>query len=276
MGRSVILVTSEACAPSLEAVVRAEDADATLHVLTGRKGVTNILNELIVPDSLLVCFSTGVIISAALLGRLARTGYNFHAASPSYPGRDPHHFAVYEGAKWYGATAHKLAPKVDSGPIVGVDRFRITPGTTPEALCAMATAATLRLYRVLMPRMMSEDHDLPEIGVAWGPRKRNRRDFSAMCRLEPTIGREEIERRYFAFGGGKYDNLVLDLHGRSFRICKAGGADICADRITCRVEPTIDQQSLETHCRALKAGEIHVLTVVLHDRIFQLELGQEC
>jgi len=47
---------------------------------------------------LLVSFSTGVVVPAELIAAFPAGAYNVHAASPDYPGRDPHHFAVYEGA----------------------------------------------------------------------------------------------------------------------------------------------------------------------------------
>ena len=269
--RPILLVTNDSLAPTLKAVVQAADTGAALHILTGREGVTDTLDRLVTPESLLVCFSTGVIVPAAVLERLVHPGYNFHAAPPDYPGRDPHHFAVYEGARRFGATAHKLAAKVDAGQIVGIDWFGVPSGTTPEALRGMAVGAALRLFRALMPRMLREAEP-PEIGIAWGQRKRCRRDFHAMCRLEPTIDRTEFDRRYFSFDGGEYDNLFVVLHGRPFRICKSAAADVpLAERNVHRIEPTIDRDTLEAWCGALEAGEFDNLAVTLHGRLFRLE-----
>ena len=274
MERPIILVTNDSLAPTLEAVALAADAGAALHILTGREGVTDTLDRLVTPESLLVCFSTGVIVPAAVLERLVHPGYNFHAASPDYPGRDPHHFAVYEGARRYGATAHKLAASVDAGQIVGIEWLDVASDTTPEALRGMAVGAALRLYRALMPRMMREA-ELPEIGIAWEQRKRRRCDFNAMCRLEPTIDRTEFDHRYFSFDGGACDNLFVVLHGRPFRICKPTAADApLAKRNVLRIEPTIDRDTLEQCCGALEAGEFDGLAVTLHGQLFRLESGR--
>ena len=219
MERPIILVTNDSLSPTLKAVVQAVDAGADLRILTRREGMTATLDRLVTPETLLVCFSTGVIVTAAVLERLACASYNFHAASPDYPGRDPHHFAIYEGVRRFGATAHKMVAKVDAGQIVGTESFQVACGTSPEALRRKAQGAALRLYQTLMPRMMREA-ELPDIGIAWGHRKRRRQDFHEMCRVEPTISRGEFERRYFAFDGGEYDNLVVVLHGHAFRISK--------------------------------------------------------
>ena len=145
MFRPIILVTNAALASALVEVIRAVDVDVPVEVFTGRDGVVNALAKRIKADSLLVCFSTGVIVPAAVIARLDGPAYNFHAASPDYPGRDIHHFAVYRGVRRFGATAHKLAARVDTGPIVGVGWFDVLSGTTPEILRGAAIDAALRL-----------------------------------------------------------------------------------------------------------------------------------
>src|SRR5262249_229160 len=61
-------------------------------------------------DTWLISHSTSVIVPASVLEVLQGRAVNIHAASPRYPGRDPHHFAIYDGAARYGATAHVMTP----------------------------------------------------------------------------------------------------------------------------------------------------------------------
>ena len=269
--RPIILVTNAVLASALVEVVRAVDVDVPVEVFTGRDGVVDVLAQRIKPDSLLVCFSSGVIVPTTVIARLDGPAYNFHAASPDYPGRDVHHFAVYRGVRRYGATAHKLAARVDAGPIVGVEWFDVLSGTTPEALKGAAIDAALRLYRALMPLMMREG-ELPDIGIAWSGRKWLRSDFRAICRLDPSISREEFERRYFAFDGGKYDNLTVMLHGCLLRIDKGGKEDVAADRrkVLC-VDATIDREAFEKCRQGLETSGFDGLAVKLHGRLFRIE-----
>ena len=44
---------------------------------------------------LLVSFGSSIIVPKKILDIKGLTSINIHAASPDYPGRDPHHFAVY-------------------------------------------------------------------------------------------------------------------------------------------------------------------------------------
>ena len=73
----------------------------------------------------LIAFSSPVIVPPDVLSALGFGAYNFHPGPPEYPGWAPAHFALYEGAAEFGATAHAMAERVDSGPIVAVSRFPI-------------------------------------------------------------------------------------------------------------------------------------------------------
>ena len=61
---------------------------------------------------------------------------------------------------------------------------------------------------------------VPAAGVEWSEHTWTRKEFLEMCRISPTIDREEFERCYFAFDGGEYDNLTMVVHGHLFRIDK--------------------------------------------------------
>ena len=66
------------------------------------------------PVDYLFSFKTSIIVAPHLLKRVRRYAVNIHGGTPEFPGRDPHHFAVYHGAKLFGATAHFMNDLVDS------------------------------------------------------------------------------------------------------------------------------------------------------------------
>ena len=101
----------------------------------------------------LFSFSTSIIVPSDVLRRFDGAAYNLHAASPEYPGRDPHHWAVYDGATRYGATLHQMTPRVDDGPIIDVEWFDVEAGTMPPQLLAAANAAALRLLARVAPQL---------------------------------------------------------------------------------------------------------------------------
>ena len=76
----------------------------------------------------LIAFCTSVIVPAEVLDAVMAPAYNFHPGPPTYPGSHVASFAIYDGADMFGATAHEMAAKVDSGPIVGVEWFQVPDG----------------------------------------------------------------------------------------------------------------------------------------------------
>src|ERR1700761_8040216 len=142
---------------------------------------------------ILLSYATSVIVPQDQLNRFG-AAYNVHAASPDYPGRDPHHFAIYDGVKRYGATCHVMTARVDEGPIVDIEWFDVAPGETPESLLKRADQAAVRIVRRVGPKLRSGP--LPTINQTWGHRKTTRSDFLAMCRISPDISRDEFDRRF--------------------------------------------------------------------------------
>lgn len=170
------------------------------------------------PEAVIIAYGTGIIVPTEILAVHKAPAYNFHAAPPAYPGRDPHHFAVYDGATEYGATAHVMTARVDDGPILGVKRFPVTAGTPPHRLLALASAALTELFAELAPAMAS-GVALPVLaGESWGNRRGTRRLFRKLCTLSPLVSEEEFHRRRSAFQVEGYNNLTTTLHGHRFRI----------------------------------------------------------
>lgn len=166
------------------------------------------------PRTVLIGFHTGVIVPPDVL-RACAGAYNFHGATPVYPGRDPHHFAAYDGVTEWGATAHVMTDRVDAGAIVGVERRPVPSDAAPVTLLAIAVEASFALLERLAPAMARGEAIAP-CGEVWSGVKRTRADFRAMCRIDPSMDAEELDRRIRAFHVDGYENLYTELHGRRF------------------------------------------------------------
>jgi hypothetical protein len=179
-------------------------------------------------NTTLIGYGTGIIVPSEILKKFTRA-YNFHAASPAYPGRDPHHFAIYHGATEYGATAHVMNEGVDEGDIIGIERFRIPSRCTPARLLILANEAMRTLFVKLAAEMTRGNAQLKPTGEKWGTQKTTRGQFKRMCTLSPLMSASEFSRRFRAFDGDAYDNLTVPLHGHVFRIDKSAKTKPLAD-----------------------------------------------
>jgi len=165
----------------------------------------------------LIGFVTPVIVPARILKTLGHGAYNFHPGSPHYPGWVPSHFAIYERAGYFGATAHVMVERVDAGPIVGVELFDIPSGTGVLRLQEMAFTHLAKLFWRLAPELVKRA-PLLELPIQWTGTKSTKSMYAAMCEIPADVSKEELERRIEVFGSGHYGiDLTIALHGRAFR-----------------------------------------------------------
>lgn len=212
-----LIILSPLAEPAVSSLVAIYAGVAQVAVIRDLAGLeASVIDE----NTSLLSFGSGVIVPKDILGQLRKPAYNLHAGSPNYPGRDPHHHAVYDGARMYGATLHIMNQKVDAGPIVAVEDFDVPDSASPAELLALANEAGMRILHRLGTRLLALDPLPAMAGVNWGGRKTTRADFHAACRVNALIGEDEFQRRLRAFDGGAHDNLTTELHGQTFRIDK--------------------------------------------------------
>lgn len=144
----------------------------------------------------LIAFNTGVVVTREILSRFDRA-YNFHAASPNYPGRDPHHWAIYDGTNTFGVTCHMMTERVDAGAIVAVREFPIEE-QNPKHLRQRAETELVELFTEWAPKLVQGD-----VGASdrkWSGTKRRRADLLAMLDIR-GVSADEKNRRLRAFEG---------------------------------------------------------------------------
>lgn len=163
---------------------------------------------------ILFCFSHNIIVPNEILEKL-HLAVNVHAAPPEYPGRDVHHFAIYNQEKKYGATFHKMDGKVDSGEIYDVIRFEINSDINSENLLDLANNAAMQLLERNLPRVIN-NVILKPIDEKWGKIKYTRKMFLQMCQISKDISRKELDKRIKAFHVQGYENLKINLYGKTF------------------------------------------------------------
>lgn len=208
----VVLLT-EFIGPELERLTAAFGRDATVAVVR----TVSELHGAVGVGTLLLSFGTSVIVPKQVLVGIGRAAYNLHAASPEFPGRDPHNHAIYHETKMYGATFHVMTAQVDAGPIFAVERFPVPEGATPLQILALANDAGFRLVQRFARRLLANPAPPAALaGVVWGPNKTQRADLYRLSRITPDMDEGEYRRRRRAFASDGYANLYVDLFGDRF------------------------------------------------------------
>lgn len=209
-----VLLMPDTCATL---AARAAEA-ASVHLdMTVVADQASLLQACSIAPDLVLAFGTGIIVPQSILSAPGILAINIHPASPEYPGRDPHHFASYDGATQYGATMHHMTSRVDAGPIVDVELFDVSPDASPSELLALANKAGVELLHRLFIKL-GAGLPLSPIKVSWGKRKTTRKMFLDMCRVDNLTSKEEFARRLRATSMPGYSNLFIEMHGKRFRL----------------------------------------------------------
>lgn len=153
-----------------------------------------VLDRICGPGTLVIAFCTAMLIPGRILKRVGRPAYNFHPGPPTHPGVRPEAFALYNGDAVFGATAHEMAVRVDSGPIVGVEWFDVPPNLDQRGLGDLAFGATVRLFARLAPAMAAGE-TLEHLDVAWAPRPWTFADYRDLRTIPPGADAAEVARR---------------------------------------------------------------------------------
>jgi methionyl-tRNA formyltransferase len=222
MLKEIILLTGQAAQQvALTALLREHNPQ-----LSFRTAVTASDIEALDPDSLgdsrLLAFTSGVIVPARILHALGHGAYNFHPGPPDYPGWAPAHFALYEGAGTFGATAHVMAEQVDAGPIIGVESFAIPENISVRELEQIAFVRLAHLFWKSSRTLATQAEPIKPLPLQWSGRKSTRQMYRSMCDIPADISKAELELRMRAF----YDDFraiypTITLHGVPFRVTPA-------------------------------------------------------
>ncbi len=170
-------------------------------------------------DARLIAFTSGVIVPRPILAALGYSAYNFHPGPPDYPGWAPAHFALYDGARTFGATAHVMTTRVDSGPIIGVESFVIPDNVSVRELEQIAFVRLAYLFWRLARSIACEEGPLRTLPIAWSGTKSTRRMYEKLCDIPSNIDPAELARRIRAFNDDfRAIPLTVTLHGVRFRL----------------------------------------------------------
>jgi methionyl-tRNA formyltransferase len=166
----------------------------------------------------LIAFATPEIVPKAVLNQLGYGAINFHPGPPSYPGWAPAHFALYDQATEFGATAHVMVEQVDAGPIVDVALFAVPADISVLGLEGLAYAHLAQLFWRMARSLATEAALPPVLAANWGSRKYSRRVYREICEIPLDIPRDELVRRVRVFGGNHFGMApTINLHGIEFR-----------------------------------------------------------
>jgi methionyl-tRNA formyltransferase len=177
---TIILLTGPAEQFALASVLRRNNLNLSVYTVSSLAEIDALGPDLLA-RARLIGFVTPVVVPKRILDALGFGAYNFHPGPPEYPGWLPAFFAIHDRESYFGATAHIMIERVDAGPIVGVERFRIPPHVGFAELEQLVYIEIARLFWKLAPALAANAEPLEELPVMWSGRKGTRRMHAALC-----------------------------------------------------------------------------------------------
>lgn len=143
---------------------------------------------------------------------------NFHPAPlPEFRGLGGYNFAIFEGVRSWGASAHFVAETFDTGDVIEVQRFAIEPQSeTAFSLEQKTMQAMLQLFKNVIQLALS-GRPLPRTPQAAG-RYISKKDFQALRRINPGDTIEQIEKKIRAFWYPPQHGAFIEIAGKEFTL----------------------------------------------------------
>jgi methionyl-tRNA formyltransferase len=163
----------------------------------------------------LISYLSPWIIPAFLLKRAKIASINFHPGPPEYPGIGCTNFAIYNNESVFGITCHHMETTPDTGKIIAVKRFPVLPTDTVYSLTQKCYAHMLTTFYEIGADML-EGKRLPESKEIWKRRPYKRSELNALCRIEPDMSTEEIQRRIRAVTFPNAPGAYIEVNGFRF------------------------------------------------------------
>lgn len=185
--------------------------------LTGRRTEPFPKKALLWRGDYIISYLSPWIIPETLLARASKAAMNFHPGPPEYPGIGCTNFAVYNDESRFGVTCHHMAARVDTGSIIAVRRFPLRPSDSVYALTQRCYKHILRLFDKVT-EIMATGRPLPVSREEWARKPFKRVQLTALCRVSPSMSREEIERRIRATTYPGMPGVYVEIQGLRFEL----------------------------------------------------------
>lgn len=166
-------------------------------------------------------FLSPVIVPKKILERIRRSAINFHPAPPEWPGVGSASYALYEGEKTFGVTAHIMEEKVDRGRIIRVQRFPIRKNDFCDTLFNRALAKTLQLFTFVLNDLATKN-TLPTSRIQWKRRARTRAEFEQWMILHLNDPISEIRKKIRAVHHATFPGPFIEVEGYRFELLPRG------------------------------------------------------
>ena len=166
---------------------------------------------------LIICFRSHFILNAMFIKKAKIGAINFHPGPPQYRGIGCINFALNNLENYYGATAHLIEKKVDSGKILNLKLFKISKNSTIDKILKKTYEVQIKQFNELITKLIKENYDFKKFNqkYSWSSKLYLRKDLEKLYKIDKHINKKELIKRVRATNTKKYKPYIM-VHGYKF------------------------------------------------------------
>jgi methionyl-tRNA formyltransferase len=164
---------------------------------------------------LLISYLNPVIVPGPILRTVRLAAINIHPAPPEWPGVGCVCYALYEGDREFGVTAHIMTESVDQGPIIRVLRFPVLDSDDNESLSLRVRDYSLILYYEVLGELATAGQ-VRLSGDRWRGPPRTWAEFRRWMTLSSSDPPDEIRRKIRAIAHPQLSGPFVELGAARF------------------------------------------------------------
>ena len=165
---------------------------------------------------ILISYINPWVLTQNILVRTKKYNINFHPGPPEYPGIGCFNFALYNEENFFGATAHFMNAKVDTGEIILSKKFDVNKKDNIDSISIKTYNLLLNIFKETIGYYF-ENNRLKSNGEKWKRKPYTRKDLNLLTKLSLKLNKKEFKKRIRASCYSKYPKPTIKIHGYLFR-----------------------------------------------------------
>lgn len=155
------------------------------------------------------------IIPEAVLSKTKLLNINFHPGPPNYPGIGAFNFALINKETSFGATAHIMNTKVDTGKIIDVIRFPINDSFNVNDIAKKTYQSLYELFKIVLLKL-NDDANIEYANHQWTKEPFTRKQLESISELDLNISQDELDEKIRVLYYPNKPAPYITIHGKKF------------------------------------------------------------
>ena len=166
------------------------------------------------------CFRSYLILNKKVIKNARIAAINFHPGPPDYRGIGCVNYAIHNNEKYYGATAHLISKKIDSGKILCVRNFKINKNDKIDDILFLTYKNLYELIVKIVKLIKNEKLNLSKLieknqKYKWSKVIKSLKDLNRFYEIKKNISKVDLKKKLRATITKNFKPYIV-IHNKKF------------------------------------------------------------